>query len=197
MKKSSFAGLFAACVVLSLAAQEVTDTSVVNTIIDVYNQLDSSNDDYWEKLDELDSLLLQFFQTEASLSFDISAVLPFSSLISSDNGKIRVFSWFTENGGQAWFYHALIQYKTGNGVLKAELTKTLFTDVKKSLENDWWPYVPTVKYSSIRMVKPSPSPNTITLVYAQVDGSKNVTEKEYHFVFYGKEFVGDYSILGR
>ncbi|MDR2047981.1 MAG: hypothetical protein LBP69_00855 [Treponema sp.] len=39
-------------------------------------------------------------------------------------------------------------------------------------------------------------PNTFTLVYAKADDSKNV-EKEYHFVFNGKEFEGDYSILGR
>jgi hypothetical protein len=232
---------------------------MVNRIVDVYNQLDSFNDDYLEKLDELDGLLLQFFQAEASLSFDMSTALPFSSLVSSDDGKVRVFSWFTENGGQAWEYHALIQYKIGDGVLKAELTKMLFVGVRRNR----WLYVPQIAYNSIGMlrqntyclfggarsssrgtvyycylaveltdnsifpylafngksymgfdliaiqppniedlpgfvdIKPSPFPNAITLIYAYADALKNKIEKEYHFVFNGKEFEGDYSILGR
>jgi hypothetical protein len=232
---------------------------LVDTILETYSRLNSWNADYEERLNELDDLLVRFFQSEASLSFDISTVLPFSSLVASDDGKVRVFSWFTENGGQAWDYHALIQYKTNSGVLKAELTKTVFVGVRR---NDW-SYIPGVEYNSIEILqqniyllfggtransrgtimycflaielkdntvfpyvvfnnksylrffciavqppniedlpgivnmKPSSSPDTITLVYAQADDSKNIMEKEYHFIFNGKEFEGDYSILDR
>jgi hypothetical protein len=123
----------------------VNTVNTVNTIVKVYSQLDSFNDTYEENIEELDGLLMQFFQSDFSLSFDISTVLPFSSLISSDDGKIRVFSWFTENGGQAWSYHALIQYKTSEGVLRAEqITNIFLTGNGRD---------PEVRYSSIHILR--------------------------------------------
>jgi hypothetical protein len=150
-KKYFYTAIFILClIVINTQNAASCDNELVDSIIETYESLNGWKEDYREKVDKLDNLLVQFFQTKSSLSFDMETVIPFSSLISSNDEKVRVFSWFTENGGQSWEYHSLIQYETNDGVLKADLIYKMFG--ANSMPDDPWYSVPAVEYNSISIL---------------------------------------------
>jgi hypothetical protein len=98
------------------------------------------NDHSYQAVFELRDLLLRFFQTDESLSFDFhkySHELSWSIYyISSDDGLISVFSWDTADGYSRSTFDSLLQYKTANGELKTISIPQMLANITKYPEPD-------------------------------------------------------------
>jgi hypothetical protein len=96
------------------------------------------DDHSYQGVFELRDLLLRFFQTDESLSFDSCVYGHFSRYISSDDGLIGVFSWNTADGYSPITFDSLLQYRTSNGELKTISIPQMLATITKHPEPDSW-----------------------------------------------------------
>jgi hypothetical protein len=96
------------------------------------------NEHSYQPVFELRDLLLRFFQTDESLSFDSSVYGHFSRYISSDDGLIGVFSWNTANGTSPLTFDSLLQYRTSNRELKTISIPQMLANITKYPEPDYF-----------------------------------------------------------
>jgi hypothetical protein len=94
------------------------------------------DDHSYQGVFELRDLLLRFFRTNESLSFDSCVYGHLSSYISSDDGLIGVFSWNTADGYSPPTFDSLLQYKTPNGELKTVSIPQMLANITKHQEPD-------------------------------------------------------------
>jgi hypothetical protein len=94
------------------------------------------DDHSYQAVFELRDLLLRFFCTNESLSFDSHEYGHFSHYISSDDGLIGVFSWNTTDGYSPIKFDSLLQYKTPNGELKTISIPQMLANITKYPEPD-------------------------------------------------------------
>jgi hypothetical protein len=110
----------------------------------------------YQELGKLQYIYVRYFETEESLSY-----APRDSTehdVTSKDGKIRAFSWYTWNGGTASDDDSLLQYRMSNGKLKAVPLDTIIAqpeNQKPKYSDSEYEYYENLdwKISSIKSLK--------------------------------------------
>ncbi|GHV57061.1 hypothetical protein AGMMS49579_22420 [Spirochaetia bacterium] len=109
----------------------------------------------YKELGKLQYLFTRYFETEESLSYAVSGTLE-EHYITSKDGKLRAFSWYTWNGGTASDDDSLLQYRMSNGKLKAvPLEKIIAQNEKPEYSDSEYEYYGNLTWSivSIELLK--------------------------------------------
>ena len=113
---SLFVFILTSCTDTNVSAQNLADINQLyeNNINKSYESIDYEN--RATVLNSIQTQLLSFFNSKASLTTDISKSLPFIHVGISDDNRLKVFSYDTVTGGSLEEVNCILQYipSTGN-----------------------------------------------------------------------------------
>jgi hypothetical protein len=92
--------------------------------------------------------LYEFLKEETHNIDDIKKELPFITIAVSDDGLLRIYSWYQKEGGTYLAYHSIIQYRLESGRYGVEFFSANYSNE----ESDRFNY-PEVEYHSIINLK--------------------------------------------